>query len=94
MLTGDVAAVEREIQRAFTPTMIDELRRSTGYNARLRIATAYRVVLTVVEASLLGETLSFCQTGRSAATWRASRAAEERTSTSMCFGVAAKTWWR
>lgn len=59
VVTGDVAAVEREIQRAFTPAMIDELRRSTGYNPRQRIATAYRVVLTVVEAFLLGETLSF-----------------------------------
>jgi hypothetical protein len=52
-------AVERELRRAFTPAVIDELRQSTGYNPRQRLATAYRLVLTVVEAFLVGQTLSF-----------------------------------
>lgn len=52
-------AVERELHRAFTPAAIDGLRQSTGYNPRQRVATAYRLILTVVEAFLVGQTLSF-----------------------------------
>src|SRR5215207_9960568 len=53
------AAVERELERAFTPAVIDELRARTGYNPRQRTGTALRVMLTVVEAFLLGQTLTF-----------------------------------
>ena len=38
---------------------IDEFREGTGYNPRQRIATPHRVLLTVVEAFLVGQTLSF-----------------------------------
>lgn len=47
------------MQRAFTPAVVDELRERTGYNPRQRVATAQRLLLTVVEAFLLGQTLSF-----------------------------------
>jgi hypothetical protein len=57
--TNDAAAVARELQRVFTPSVIDELREASGYNPRQRVATAFRVMLTVVEAFLLGQTLSF-----------------------------------
>lgn len=53
------AAVERELEKAFTPAVIDELRTRTGYNPRQRTGTALRVMLTVVEAFLLGQTLTF-----------------------------------
>jgi hypothetical protein len=52
-------AVERELEKAFTPAVIDELRARTGYNPRQRTGTALRLMLTVVEAFLLGQTLSF-----------------------------------
>jgi hypothetical protein len=52
-------AVEHALQRAFTPAVIDELRASTGYNPRQRVGTAVRLMLTVVEGFLLGQTLSF-----------------------------------
>lgn len=51
--------VQRELQRAFAPAVVDELRQRTGYNPRQRVATAHRVLLTVVEAFLVGQTLSF-----------------------------------
>lgn len=51
--------VERELERAFTPAVVDELRERTGYNPRQRTGTALRLMLTVVEAFLLGQTLSF-----------------------------------
>lgn len=55
----DAEAVERELQRAFTPAVIDELRAQTGYNPRQRVGTAFRLMLTVVEGFLVGQTLSF-----------------------------------
>jgi hypothetical protein len=51
--------VERQLEQAFTPEAIDELRQRTGYNPRQRTGTALRLMLTVVEAFLLGQTLSF-----------------------------------
>jgi hypothetical protein len=52
-------AVERQLEGAFTPAVIDELRARTGYNPRQRVGTALRLMLTVVEGFLLGQTLSF-----------------------------------
>jgi hypothetical protein len=51
--------VERRLEQAFTPAVVDELRERTGYNPRQRTGTALRLMLTVVEAFLLGQTLSF-----------------------------------
>ena len=51
--------VERELLRAFSPAVMDELRARTGYNPRQRVITALRLTLTVVEAFLVGQTLSF-----------------------------------
>jgi hypothetical protein len=56
---SEAAAVEEEIRRAFTPAVVDELRARTGYNPRQRQGTALRVMLTVVEGFLTGQTLSF-----------------------------------
>lgn len=58
-LKRDAEAVEREMQRAFTPAVIDELRAQTGYNPRQRVGTAFRLMLTVVEGFLVGQTLGF-----------------------------------
>jgi len=55
----EAEAVERQLQRAFTPEVVDKLRAETGYNPRQRVGTALRLMLTVVEAFLLGQTLSF-----------------------------------
>jgi len=55
----NAAAIERELEQAFTPAVIDGLRKHTGYNPRQRTGTAVRLMLTVVEAFLLGQTLSF-----------------------------------
>lgn len=52
-------AVERQLEAAFTPAVVDELRERTGYNPRQRTGTALRLMLTVVEAFLLGQTLTF-----------------------------------
>jgi hypothetical protein len=52
-------AVERQLQQAFTPAVVDELRERTGYNPRQRTGTALRLMLTVVEAFLVGQTLTF-----------------------------------
>lgn len=57
--SSEAAAVQEEIRRAFTPAVVDELRARTGYNPRQRQATALRVMLTVVEGFLAGQTLSF-----------------------------------
>lgn len=57
--TDEATAVERELQRVFTPQVIDELREATGYNPRQRVVTAFRLMLTVVEAFLVGQTMSF-----------------------------------
>ena len=55
----DGMLVARELEQAFTPEVIDELRALTGYNPRQRVGTALRLMLTVVEAFLLGQTLTF-----------------------------------
>src|SRR5690606_41091534 len=55
----EAAAVAWELQRHLSPEVVDELREGTGYNPRQRVATAFRVMLTVVEAFLVGQTLSF-----------------------------------
>jgi len=55
----NATAVERQLEEAFAPAVINELRERTGYNPRQRTGTALRLMLTVVEAFLLGQTLSF-----------------------------------
>jgi len=52
-------AVEAALRRTFTATVVDELREQTGYNPRQRLVTAQRLMLVVVEAFLLGQTLGF-----------------------------------
>jgi hypothetical protein len=51
--------VQEQLRRTFTPAVVDELRGRTGYNPRQRQATAFRLMLTVVEGFLAGHTLSF-----------------------------------
>ncbi len=51
--------MERALHRAFTPAVVDELRAQTGYNPRQRVGTAFRLMITVVEAFLVGQTLTF-----------------------------------
>jgi hypothetical protein len=55
----EAQAVERQLRQIFTPTVVDQLREQTGYNPRQRLGTALRVMLTVVEGFLAGQTLSF-----------------------------------
>lgn len=55
----EATAVQEQLRRTFTPAMVDELRERTGYNPRQRQATAFRLMLTVVEGFLAGQTLSF-----------------------------------
>jgi hypothetical protein len=57
--SAEAQAVEAELLSAFTPAVVDELRARTGYNPRQRHGTALRLMVTVVEAFLLGQTLSF-----------------------------------
>jgi len=57
--SSEAEAVEEQMQRTFTPAVIDELRTVTGYNPRQRRGTAFRLMLTVVEGFLAGQTLSF-----------------------------------
>jgi Transposase DDE domain len=52
-------AVEAALRSTFTATVVDELREQTGYNPRQRLVTAQRLMLVVVEAFLLGQTLGF-----------------------------------
>jgi hypothetical protein len=52
-------AVEGALRRTFTSTVVDELREQTGYNPRQRLITAQRLMLVVVEAFLMGQTLGF-----------------------------------
>lgn len=52
-------AVEAALRSSFTATVVDELREQTGYNPRQRLVTAQRLMLVVVEAFLLGQTLGF-----------------------------------
>lgn len=55
----ETQAVEDQMQRTFTPAWVDELRALTGYNPRQRHGTALRLMLTVVEGFLAGQTLTF-----------------------------------
>lgn len=43
-----------QLERLFTPEVVDQLRAEAGYNPRQRLVTAYRLMLVVVEAFLLG----------------------------------------
>lgn len=52
-------AVEDAMQSTFTSAVVDELREQTGYNPRQRSITAQRLMLVVVEAFLMGQTLGF-----------------------------------
>ena len=52
-------AVEAALRSTFTATVVDELREQTAYNPRQRLVTAQRLMLVVVEAFLLGQTLGF-----------------------------------
>jgi hypothetical protein len=45
--------------RTFSPATVDDLRARTGYNPRQRQGTAFRLMLTVVEGFLAGQTLTF-----------------------------------
>src|SRR5690606_15935462 len=56
---SEADAVQDQIRKTFAPEVVDELRASTGYNPRQRQGTALRVMLTVVEGFLVGQTLSF-----------------------------------
>jgi hypothetical protein len=47
------------MRRTFTPAVVDDLRARTGYNPRQRQGTAFRLMLTVVEGFLAGQTLTF-----------------------------------
>jgi hypothetical protein len=51
--------VEAALRSTFTAEVVDELREQTGYNPRQRLVTAQRLMLVVVEAFLLGQTLGF-----------------------------------
>lgn len=51
--------VEAALRRTFTGPVVDELRAQTGYNPRQRLITAQRLMLVVVEAFLMGQTLGF-----------------------------------
>lgn len=51
--------VEAALQSTFTAEVVDELRGQTGYNPRQRLITAQRLLLVVVEAFLIGQTLGF-----------------------------------
>lgn len=55
----EAKAVEQQLRRAFSPELVDQLRAKTRYNPRQRVGTALRLMLTVVEGFLLGQTLSF-----------------------------------
>jgi len=57
--SAEAQAVEDQIRRTFTPAAVDDLRVRTGYNPRQRQGTALRLMLTMVEGFLAGQTLSF-----------------------------------
>ena len=57
--TAEAQAVEDQMRRTFMPAVVDELRARTGYNPRQRHGTAFRLMLTVVEGFLVGQTLTF-----------------------------------
>ena len=48
-----------KMRSLFTDRKVDELRAATGYNPRKRKATAFRLMLVVIEACLSGKTLGF-----------------------------------
>lgn len=51
--------VAQQLREAFTPAVVDELRKRTGYNPRQRVGTAVRLMLVIVEGFLTGQTLNF-----------------------------------
>lgn len=57
--SDEAKRVQEQLRRTFTPEVVDGLRETTGYNPRQRQATAFRLLLTVVEGFLVGQTLSF-----------------------------------
>ena len=57
--SDEAEAVEAALRRTFTAAVVDELRQQTGYNPRQRLITAQRLMLVVVEAFLMGQTLGF-----------------------------------
>jgi hypothetical protein len=57
--SAEAQAVEDQMRRTFMPAVVDELRARTGYNPRQRHGTAFRLMLTVVEGFLAGQTLTF-----------------------------------
>lgn len=57
--SAEARAVEEQMLRTFSAATVDDLRARTGYNPRQRQGTALRVMLTVVEAFLAGQTLTF-----------------------------------
>jgi hypothetical protein len=48
-----------QLRAMFTERNVDRLRQQTGYNPRKRVATAFRLLLVVVESFLSGQTLGF-----------------------------------
>lgn len=57
--SAEAQAVKEQMRRTFTTAWVDELRALTGYNPRQRQGTAFRLMLTVVEGFLAGQTLTF-----------------------------------
>ena len=55
----EAEAVEQQWLRTFSTAVVDGLRTTTSYHPRQRVGTALRVMLTVVEAFLVGQTLWF-----------------------------------
>jgi hypothetical protein len=52
-------SIEAVLKQVLSPEVVNELRQETGYNPRQRKATAFRVLLVVIEGFWLGQTLSF-----------------------------------
>lgn len=46
--------VGEQLERLFTPTIVDQLRADSGYNPRQRLITAYRLMFVMVEAFMMG----------------------------------------
>jgi hypothetical protein len=66
------------MRRAFMPAVVDELRARTGYNPRQRQGTAVRLMLTMVEGFLAGQTLTFTSLRAIFVTRRACRSGGRR----------------
>ncbi len=56
---ADSDAIEQQLRRCLSPEVVDEFREASGYNPRQRLATAHRLLLSIIEAFLTGDTLSF-----------------------------------